>query len=105
MSIISHRACHLVGSSNEDINKFVAEMQNFLNEKKVPEDYAINVYKDAVACCGYMPMGVTVEITGPKDQQIQNLDSMIYSKIIELCEREKIEHHECSPLETLDLDK
>jgi len=86
---------------DEDLNKFVEEMKTFLEEEKVPEDYVINVYKDWVACCGYFPIGVVVEIQGPKKQPIEDLDLMIYAKIIEICERKSIEYHECRPLEVL----
>lgn len=105
MAIISHRECHLVQSTNEDINRLVEEVATFLKKKGIPEDYTVNVYKDAVGCCGYMPLGVAVEIKGPEDQPIKDLDLMIYSKIIEICERENIEHHECKPIEVLKLDR
>jgi len=101
MALISHRECHLIGVKSEDLNRFVEEIKIFLKEKKIPEDYVINVYKDAVACCGYYPIGVAVEIQGPKRQPIDDLDLQIYSKIIEICEREGIEYHECKPLEVL----
>ncbi len=99
MALISQRECHLIGVKNEDLNRFVEEIKTFLEKEKIPEDYAINVYKDSVACCGYFPIGVSVEIEGPQEQPIEDLDFMIYSKIIEICEREDIEYHECEPLE------
>jgi hypothetical protein len=104
MAIISQRECHLINVKNEDLNRFVEEIKTFLESGKIPENYAINVYKDAVACCGYFPLGVAVEIQGPKKQPIADLDMKIYSKIIEICEREGIEYHECTPLESLRID-
>ncbi len=101
MSLISHRECHLVDVKNEELNRFVDELKTFLQKKELPEDYVIEVYKDAVACCGYFPTGVSVEIKGPRKQSIEGLDIMIYSKILEICEREGIEYHECKPLEVL----
>ncbi len=101
MPLTSHRECHLIGVKNEDLNRFVEEVKTYLEEGKIPEDYVINVYKDAVACCGYFPIGVTVEIQGPEKQSIEDLDLKMYSKIIEICEREGIEHHECEPLEII----
>jgi hypothetical protein len=103
MAIISQRECHLINVKNEDLNRFVAEIKTFLESEKIPENYIINVYKDAVACCGYFPLGVSVEIMGPKTQPIEDLDLKIYSKIIEICERERVEYHECTPLETLSI--
>ncbi len=104
MALISRRECHLVEVKNEDLNRFVDEIQAYLKEKQVPSELKINVYKDAVACCGYFPTGVTIEIEGPANNPISEMDSMIYAKIIEICERERIEYHECKPLETLEID-
>ncbi|MFQ6065438.1 MAG: hypothetical protein ACE5L6_08185 [Candidatus Bathyarchaeia archaeon] len=101
MTMISHRECHLVEVKNEDLNRFVEEIKAFLEREKIPQDYTVNVYKDAVACCGYFPIGVFVEIQGPEKQPIEDLDLKIYAKIIEICEREGIEYHECKPLEVL----
>ena len=103
MDLISRRECHLIESKDEDLNRFVEEIKSFLVEqaKRIPDDYAVNVYKNAVACCGYFPIGITVEIKGPKNEPIKELDLMIYSKIIEICEREGVEHHECGPLEII----
>lgn len=101
MSKISQRACHLVGIKDEDLNRFVHEVQSFLLKANIPEDYKINVYKDQITCCGHMPVGVAVEIEGPKEQPIKNLDQRLFAKIIEICEREGIESHVCDPLEIL----
>ncbi len=100
-SIISHRACHIIGVRDEDIDRFVKEIKSYLIETKIPETYAVNVYKDQVTCCGHMPIGVAVEIEGPKEQPIKNLDEKILGKIKEICGRERIQYHECSPLEIL----
>lgn len=99
--MISQRKCHLIGLDNENINTFVSEIKYFLENERIPTDYVVNVYKDAVTCCGYFPIGVTVEIEGPEKDRIRDLDLRIYAKIIEICERKSIEHHECTPLEII----
>jgi hypothetical protein len=101
MTVISRRECHLVGVKNEDLNRLIEEVKTYLEEGEIPEGYVINVYKEAVACCGYLPIGLSVEIRGPKKGPIEDLDLKIYAKIIEICEREGIEHHEVKPLEVL----
>ena len=101
MSFISHRACHLVGVKDEDIDRFVGEIKSFLREAKIPETYTVNVYKDQVTCCGHLPIGVAIEIEGPKEQPIKNLDEKILGKLKEICGRERIKDHECSSVEIL----
>ncbi len=98
---MSHRSCHLAGVNNDDLNRFVNEIKSFLVEAGIPENYTVNVYKDQVTCCGYFPIGVAVEIEGPKQQSIKRLDEKILGKIKEICGRERIEYHECSPMELL----
>lgn len=100
--LISHRACHLAGVKSEDLNRIVEEIKSFV-EAEIPEKYTVNVYKDQVTCCGHLPIGVAVEIEGPEEQPIKNLDEKIYGKIKEICGREHIPYHECSPIEILKL--
>ncbi len=96
-SLISQRSCHLPNVKNEDLNRIVEEIKSFA-EATIPEACTVNVYKDQVTCCGYLPIGVAIEIQGPKKQIIKDFDEKIYGKIIEICEREGIESHEFTPL-------
>ncbi len=105
MSLISHRACHLIEVNDESLERMIEEIKAFLVETKIPETYKVNVYKDQVTCCGHMPIGVAIEIEGPKQQPIKDLDEKILGKIKEICGREHIKYHECSPMEILqDID-
>ena len=109
MSIISHREYNLFGVKNEDLNRFVEEIKTFLESGcghcMHMHGYVINVYKDNIVCCGSFPIGVTVEIEGPEKQPIYDWDSKIYSKVIEICKRERIEHDEFKPPEMLYLSE
>jgi hypothetical protein len=102
MTLISHREHQLLGSKNEEINSLLEEIKAFLEEITVPEDCKIDVFKDAVGCCGYFPLGIAVEIEGPSKRTIEDLDLRICSKIIEIFEREGIDYHGSSPLELLE---
>ncbi len=101
MSLISHRTCHLLGLKDEDLDRIVEELKTFLAEAKIPQTCTVNVYKDQVTCCGHIPIGVAIEVEGPKEQPIKNLHEIIYGKIKEICGRDQIKHHECSTVETL----
>lgn len=105
ISFITHRVCHRLGAKDEDLNRIVSEIISFLVEAKIPETYTVNVYKDQVTSWGHIPIGVVVEIEGPKEQPIKNLHEKIYSKIKEICGRERVEYHECSPVETFNVLK
>ncbi len=101
MSLISHRSCHIVGMNDEALNQFVEEMNSFLVENEVPDSYSVNIYKDQVTCCGHMPIGVAVEIQGPKHQAIRELDEMLLGKVKEICGRNHIDYHKCEPVEII----
>lgn len=109
MSIISRREFHFYGVKNEDLNMFVEEIKTFLRERCGHylhiQGYVITVYKDNVVCCGSFPLGISVEIEGPKKQPICDWDSRISSKVVEICKREGIEHEEFKPPEMLYLSE
>jgi hypothetical protein len=84
---------------SEEIDLVVNDLKAFLKEEGLPEGYAINVYKDSVACCGIFPLGIVVEIEGLEEQVIEYLDRRLYAKIIEICEQRGIEHHKSEPIE------
>ena len=72
------------------LNWFVNKIISFLEKEKIPKGYAVNIFKDWAGCCGYLPLGVAIEIEGPNSHAIKDLDLKIYSKIIEIYEKEKI---------------
>lgn len=98
MSRVSRRECLITGLKSEDIDLMVDDLRAFLKEERLPEGYIINVYKDFVACCGVLPLGIVVEIEGPSECIIEDLDRRLYAKIIEICEQRGIEQHKCEPM-------
>jgi hypothetical protein len=87
--------------TDEKLDSIVDELKTFLTEAKIPGTYKVNIYKDQVNCCGHFPLGVAVEIQGPKVQSMKNVDETILCKIMEICGRENIKYHECSPMEII----
>jgi hypothetical protein len=104
MGLISRREYHIIGVNNNDLNRYVSEIKTYFNERKTPDDYIIKVYKDAVACCGYYPLGFFVEIEGPEKQSIEDIDLRAFAKIMEICQRDRIEYHEVNPMEILNVN-
>ncbi len=101
MELISYRSCYMLGVDDKALDSFIDEIKSFLHAVNVPEDYRVNVYKDEVTCCGHYPIGVAIEIEGPKGQQIKAIDEKVLEKVHEICGREHIVQHECSPAELL----
>ena len=40
-----------------------------------------------------------IEIVGPEEEEIRRMDLKAISKILEICEKEGIEHHNFEPLD------
>jgi hypothetical protein len=98
---IGRREFSLLNSNPDEIDGFVDEVKTFVVGKDIPQDYNVDVYKDQVTCCGIFTFGVAFEYEGPKAGVIKDLDTMLYSKVIEICERQAIEFHESTTLTIL----
>ena len=88
MGLISRREYHIIGVTNNDLNRYVTEIKTYFKERKNPEDYIIKVYKDAVACGGYYPLGFFVEIEGPEKQPIEDIDLRAFAKMMDIFQRD-----------------
>ena len=98
MSKVSLRECYFIKAS-ANIDYLIDKVKAAIEEVGVPPKYHINVYKNVYACCGVSGTGLILEVTGPSEKEIKHIDLKAVSKILELCEKEKIEHHHFEPLE------
>jgi hypothetical protein len=99
MSKVSLRECYFIKATGANINYLIKKVKSAIEEEGVPPNYHINVYKNVYACCGVSGSGIIVEIRGPEEEKIRKIDLKAVSKILELCEKEGIEHHAFEPLE------
>ena len=101
MSRVGRRECYVLDLKGGELDLFVKEIKSFIAKENFPDGYTVDVYKDQAVCCGVFPLGIAVEIEGLKEQTIKALDVKLYSKIMEVCEREGFENHQCEPLKVL----
>ena len=99
MSKVSLRECYFIKTSGANIDYLIDKVRAAIEEVGVPPKYHINVYKNVYACCGVSGTGLILEVTGPSEKKIKHIDLKAVSKILELCEKEKIERHHFEPLE------
>jgi hypothetical protein len=99
--LIGRREFHTLDLSYDQLDDFFKKVESFISKKEVLEGCKIDIYKDQIACCGIFPLGIIVEIECHNEKTIKDLDLMVYSKIIEICERENIDYHESQPLKML----
>jgi len=99
MSKVSLRECYFIKSTGANIDYLIQKVKSAIEEEGVPPKYHINIYKNVYACCGVSGSGIIVEIRGPEEEKIRKIDLKAVSKILEICEKEGIEHHAFEPLE------
>jgi hypothetical protein len=98
--LIGRREFHTMDLTYDELDDLFKEVKSFTSKKEVLEVSKIDVYKDQIACCGIFPLGIIVEIECHNEKTIHALDLMMYSKIIEICERENIDY-QSQPLRIL----
>jgi hypothetical protein len=78
----------------DEIDEFFKEAKSSIMEANIARNYTVDIYKDRDMLCGMFSVVMAVEINGPNEQTIKDLDKMTYSKIMQLCERNNFEYHE-----------
>jgi hypothetical protein len=99
MSKVSCREVYFIKASGPNVDYLINKVKTAVEEIGLPPKYNISIYKNVYACCGVSGTGLILEVTGPSEKKIKSIDLKAVSKILELCEKEKIEHHHFEPLE------
>ena len=99
MSKVSCREVYFIKASGANVDYLINKVKAAVDEIGLPPKYDINVYKNVYACCGLSGTGLILEVTGPSEKKIESIDLKAVAKILELCEKEGIEHHHFEPLE------
>lgn len=97
MSRIGFRECHFIKVSN--IDALIAELKTSVEEWKIPKGYDLRIYKGVYGCCGVSDSNISVEIVGPDEKEIKEIDMKIMSKLMGLCEKKGLEYHACDRIE------
>jgi len=100
MSRTSCRECYFIKVSCKNIDSLVERVKPAVMKMCVASEYDINVYKNVYACCGVGGIGVIIEVTGP-EEKIRAVDLKAVSKVVEICEKEGLEHHTLGALEII----
>jgi len=100
MSRMSCRECHFIKVSVKNVDSLVEKVKLAVAETGVPRGYEMNVYKNVYACCGVGDISLIIEVIGPEDN-LRAIDLKAVSKVLEICEKESLEHHMLEPLEII----
>ena len=92
MSRIGCREIYFVKAmQSRKINLLIDKIKEVVKEMGIPPEYDIRVYKNVYACCGIGGVGVIIEVVGPEEEKIREIDLRAVSKILEFCEKEVYE--------------
>ena len=77
------------------VDFLIDKVKEAVKEMKLPPEYDISIYKNVYSCCGVGGLGVIIEVVGPEEEKIKEIDLRAVSRILEFCEKEgyDIGHH------------
>lgn len=84
---IGRRECYLFKVGNYSIESLINIVKSVLDKMSLPGEYGVNIYP------GKYGVNVVIEITGPEEEKIKNIDLRVTSKILEICEKRDINCH------------
>jgi hypothetical protein len=80
---------------SRSIDFLVEKVKEAVGELKLPREYDVRIYKNIYSCCGVGGLSIIIEIAGPEEEKIREVDMRAISKILEHCEKEgyDVGHH------------
>ena len=77
------------------IDFLIDKVKEAVEELKLSREYDVRIYKNVYSCCGVGGLSVIIEVAGPKEEKIREVDLRAISKIVEYCEKEgcDVGHH------------
>ena len=75
MSRIGCREIYFVKAmQSRKINLLIDKIKEVVKEMGIPPEYDVRVYKNVYACCGIGGLGVIIEVVGPEEEKIREID-------------------------------
>jgi hypothetical protein len=96
MSKIACREIYFVNATrSRNIDFLIDQVKEAVKTMQFSKEYDIKIYKNIHSCCGVGGLSVVLEIAGPEEDRIREIDLRALSKIMEVCEKEgcEIGHH------------
>jgi hypothetical protein len=90
------REVHFINATHlSQVDFLIDRLKETVQGMKLPKNYDVRIYKNVYTCCGVGGLGLIVEVVGPEEQKIREIDLRTVSKIMEFCEKEGLEigHH------------
>lgn len=83
------REVHFISATkSSQVDYLIDKLKEAVVRMKLPPEYEVKIYKNVYACCGVAGLGLIVEVVGPNEEKIKEIDTKTVSKILEFCEQE-----------------
>ena len=96
MSKMGCREVHFIKATQpSQVDFLIDKVKEAVEGMKLPPSYDVRIYKNVYSCCGVGGLGVIIEVVGPEEEKIKEIDLRTVSKIMEFCEKEGLDvgHH------------
>jgi len=90
------REVHFIKATQpRQVDFLIDKVKEAVEGMKLPPEYDVRIYKNVFTCCGVGGLGLIVEVVGPEEEKIKEIDMRAVSKILEFCEKEGLDvgHH------------
>ena len=89
MSMISCREIHFTQcTSSDQIDHLISNVKQIIAEMKLPATYNVKVFKNVFSCCGTGGLDLILEVVGPNEETLKDIDLRATSKVLEFCEKQ-----------------
>lgn len=90
------REVHFIKATRpSQVDFLIGQVKEAVEGMKLPPEYDVRIYKNVYTCCGVGGLGLIIEVVGPEEEKIKEIDLRAVSKILEFCEKEGLDvgHH------------
>jgi len=104
MPSIGCREVHFISATKpSQVDFLIDKVKEAVKGMKLPPEYDVRIYKNVYTCCGVGGLGLIIEVVGPEEWKIKEIDLRAVSKILEFCEKEGLDvgHHTIEKRESI----
>ena len=104
MPRIGCREVHFISATKpSQVDFLIDKVKEAVKGMKLPPEYDVRIYKNVYTCCGVGGLGLIIEVVGPEEWKIKEIDLRAVSKILEFCEKEGLDvgHHTLEKRESI----
>ena len=73
------------------VDYLIQKVKEAVDAMKLAPEYDVRIYKNVYSCCGVGGLGLIIEVVGPEEEKIKEIDLRAVSRILEFCEKEGLD--------------